>query len=201
MTAKKRFDNHIESCREALEIYKYLESSGNYKADFGLRYIWVASVSALDHYISEKIVECTTIDFSQNHYISEKLRHENIPMNKILQFHSISFSQAILEFRNMISLLVRFQTFQKSKDISRGMSYIWSHKGKWNLISKELLIKENIIKETLNNICSRRDLIVHNSDYDSVSGELKKCTYNDALECYIFIRKLVAAIDNVINNR
>ena len=57
--AKNKFDSHISQCSEAIAIYEFLEDHG-YNADFGLRFVWVASVSALDHYVTELVVEKAT---------------------------------------------------------------------------------------------------------------------------------------------
>jgi hypothetical protein len=73
--AKSKFDEHLAQCSEAIAIHEFLDGHG-YSADFGLRFVWVASVSALDHYVTELIVEKSTEHFSNGGQLSAKLLSE-----------------------------------------------------------------------------------------------------------------------------
>lgn len=196
-SAKKNFDNHIKQAYEAIEIYKHLKRSG-YSADFGLRFVWVASVSALDHYISEIIIEKSTEHFANNKKLSSKILNEGVPLQATMRLHNASPTQAIVEFRSIIDKTVRFRTFQKANDVSDGLSFIWDEQHKWNKISRELGIKNSTAKHKLNSIGYRRDSIVHNADYDNSTCLIRPCDPDDAFEALSYINQLVDTIEFLV---
>jgi len=195
--AKNSFDSHIEQCNEAVEIYKYLEANG-YIADFGLRFVWVAAMSALDNYVSELIIEKATKVFSNDGLLSNKLETESVPFGNILNFQSSTPAEATVAFRNLISNAVKFQTFQKADSVAAGLAYIWNEKHKWKFISDSMSMPMKSAKGKLNSICYRRDAIVHNADYDMASNKLRGCNLEDAMEASNFVTELVGTIDNLV---
>jgi hypothetical protein len=50
-------------------------------------------------------------------------------------------------------------------------------------------------RRKLNSICMRRDLIVHNADYNEATGDLTACCRVDAAEVVRYIADVVGAID------
>lgn len=197
--AKSRFDTHMAQCAEAITIYEFLEGH-RYSADFGLRFVWVASVSALDHYVTELIVEKSTEHFANGAPLSPKLSSEGVPISSLVAMHTIPVSQpqAVVEFRNIVRNAVRFRTFQKADDIADGLAYVWSEKHKWDKIAASVGVPPKILKRKLNGICTRRDLIVHNADYNEATGKPTPCIRADAKEVVTFIAKVVEEIDKHI---
>jgi len=122
--AKTSFDTHMAQCSESIAIYDFLVRSG-YSADFGLRFVWVASVSALDHYITELIVEKSTEHFANGSSLSPKLSNEGVPISSLMIMHTIPTLQvqAVVQFRNIVRNAVRFRTFQKADDVADGLVF------------------------------------------------------------------------------
>lgn len=195
--AKANFDQHIAQCAEAIQIYNFLRNH-RYSADFGLRFVWVASISALNHYISELIVEKSTEHFSNNMALSDRILSEGVPLSSIVQMSAASPAQAVVEFRKIISNAVRFRTFQKAADVADGLAFIWSEQHKWDVIGKSIGMKGKNLKFTLNSIANRRDKIVHSADYDESNGKITPCLVQDAQKTAIFIEKIVHTIDEII---
>lgn len=195
--AKNKFDSHISQCAEAITIYEFLEGHG-YNADFGLRFVWVASVSALDHYVTELVVEKATEHFSNGVELSAKLSSEGVPLASLQKMQAVSAAQAVVEFRTIVSNAVRFRTFQKADDVVDGLAYVWNEKHKWVKIAGSIGVPAQNAKRKLNGICTRRDLIVHNADYNEVTGELAPCIHSDAEEVITYVSKIVAAIDSLV---
>ena len=54
------------------------------------------------------------------------------------------------------------------------------------------------VRRKLNGICTRRDLIVHNADYNEATGDLTPCIRSDAEEVIAYISRIVAAIDRLV---
>lgn len=195
--ARNKFDSHISQCAEAITIYEFLEGNG-YNADFGLRFVWVASVSALDHYITELVVEKATEQFSNGAALSAKLSNEGVPLASLIKIRTASAPQALVEFKSIMSDAVRFRTFQKADDVADGLAYVWSEKHKWDKISKAIGVPAKSAKLKLNGICTRRDLIVHNADYNDATGDLTPCIRSDAEEVITYVSRIVAAIDSLV---
>lgn len=195
--AKNKFDSHISQCAEAITIYEFLEGHG-YNADFGLRFVWVSSVSALDHYVTELVVEKATEHFSNGIELSAKLSSEGVPLASLQRMQAVSAAQAVVEFRAIIRNVVRFRTFQKANDVVDGLAYIWNEKHKWDKIASAMSVPVKNAKRKLNGICTRRDLIVHNADYNEVTGELTPCIHSDAEEVITYVSNIVAAIDSLV---
>jgi hypothetical protein len=189
----------MAQCTEAITIYEFLEGHG-YSADFGLRFVWVASVSALDDYVSELIVEKSTEHFSNGTALSPKLSNEGVPISSLVTMHAIPAfqTQAVVEFRNIVRNAVRFRTFQKAEDVADGLAYVWNEKHKWDKIAASIGVPAKVAKRKLNGICTRRDLIVHNADYNEATGNLTPCIRTDAQEVVDYVAKVVEAIDNHI---
>jgi len=195
--AHDSFKSHISQSRDAIEIYEYLKPKG-YHADFGLRFVWVSVVSALDHYISQLIVERATEHFATGTPFSAKLLNDSVPISGLMKLYSANSLQAVLEFRTLISQNVRFRTFQKADDIADGLAMIWNESQKWSKISSLLGIKDKNARYKLNSIAYRRDLIVHNADYDESSGNLTDCKVEDAKEVVNYVSRVVEAIDHLV---
>lgn len=195
--AKTNFDKHVVQSFEALHIYQFLKDNG-YAADFGLRYVWVASISALDNYVSELIVEKAVEQLSNGETLSGRMLSEGVPLSSMISIQAASPTQAIVEFRKIVQQAVRFRTFQKANDVADGLSFIWNEPHKWNKISEVLGISNKPAKYKLNSIAYRRDGIVHNADYDDISGSLKPCSHADAHEALSYVCKVVSAIDELI---
>lgn len=195
--AKTKFDLHIAQCADALTIYEFLEGHG-YSADFGLRFVWVASVSALDHYITELVVEKATEQFSNGAVLTAKLANEGVPLDSLMKMRGTTAAQEVLEFRAIMGNSVRFRTFQKADDVADGLAYIWSEKHKWDKISGKMGLPTKSAKRKLNGICTRRDSIVHNADYNEATGDLTPCSRSDAEEVVNYVSKVVATIDGLI---
>jgi hypothetical protein len=195
--AKNNFDTHIGQCTEAIHIYEFLGGHG-YSADFGLRFVWVASLSALDHYISELIVEKSTEHYANGKQLSDKILNEAVPFSSMITMHGASPASAVLEFRTAIANSVRFRTFQKADDLADGLSFVWNEKHKWNKISDVIGIEGRSARRKLNSICYRRDAIVHSADHDETTHTLRPCNLNDAVEASGYVMQLVEVIDSLV---
>lgn len=198
MTAAKcEFDRHIAQCTEALAVYDFLHNQ-RYQADFGLRYVWVAAISALDHYVTQFIIEKATEQFDRKRPFTPKLLGLQLPVSAHLSMNGVTPAERIVEFRKQISLSLQFRTFQKADDVADGLAFVWNENDKWNKISKIIGLKSNNARHKLNSIARRRDLIVHNADYDPATGALLPCERTDAKTTVQFIQQLVQAIDIVV---
>lgn len=195
--AYNNFVSHIQECSEANGIYEFLSKHG-YRPHFGLRYVWVAAISSLDNYISELIVEKATENFSNGAALSSKLLNEGVPISAILKIQSATPVEAVSQFRDIMYQTVRFKTFQKAESVADGLSMIWNEENKWKKIAEVMKLSHKAARWKLNSIAYRRDLIVHNADYDVATGKLMDCNPDDAKEVYRFVAQLVEIVDQIV---
>ncbi|MEP1308260.1 HEPN domain-containing protein [Sulfitobacter sp.] len=197
--AKNNFSSHISQCDDAAKIYNFLVTKG-YAADFGLRFVWVAAISALDNYISELVVEKATEIYSNKGSLPKKLQAEGVPLEKVLEFQLSNPIEATMIFRKLITNSVKFQTFQSADGVASGLAYIWDEQHKWKRISEGMGMQLKPAKGKLNSICFRRNAIAHNADYDMSSNKLRDCKLEDAVAASEFVKELVNTIDDLVSS-
>ncbi|WP_050605502.1 hypothetical protein [Ruegeria sp. 6PALISEP08] len=196
--AKHNFDTHIKQCNEAIQVYEYLDGKG-YTADFGLRYVWVASISAMDHFVSELVIEKAIEQYANGLPLTPKMLNEGIPFDAALKIKNASSTQTVVEFKNAVENMVRYRTFQKADDVADGLAFVWGQKNKWKKISEAIGTTSESAKGVLNGIAYRRDVIVHNADYNSATGALYDCSLQDAKRAISHVSAVVGAIDGLVS--
>ena len=196
--AKGYFDQHISECTEALEVYKYLRQSG-YEASFGLRFVWVAAVSALDHYITQLVIEKGTEAIVNEEEGADRLFPLLVSMENALDLRDANPVEAALVVRRAIGEAVRYRSFQNANDVAAGLAYVWSEQHKWHQIAGEIEISSQVARETLNNIVNRRNVIAHNADFDEAIGSRTPVAPEDAETVINYLSNLVGAIDSLVD--
>jgi|SRR6056297_708459 len=195
--ARDQFLRHIADCDEALTIYDHL-SGGAYSADFSLRFVWVAAISSLDSYITDLIIEVASERFDKNLPQEAKLQSETCSFSSALSFVGLDRVRALLHFRHSLSERVRFRSFHYSKDVADGLAFIWNEKGKWDKIAAALGSDAKSVRETLDSIAARRNLIAHSMDFEPSLGRRLSVDRSDAVSIIEFMRQLVDAIDLIV---
>ncbi len=192
--AKLLFDSHLQECREAITLYEHFEKTSIYRADFNLRFVWIAAVSALDQYISQLILEVATEAYANKIALTPKLLSDGVLLSNALELRDANSVDLILIFKRILSECISHKSFQHPDKIAEGLSYIWSQKHKWQHIAGVLQITMDELKGTLESIVDRRNLIAHNADYDEARGEKLPVDKIQARE----VIKFLAAIASVI---
>jgi hypothetical protein len=193
--AKLLFDSHLEECREAIALYEHFEKTSIYRADFNLRFVWIAAVSALDHYVSQLILERATKAYANNEALTAKLLSDGVSLSSALELRGANSVDAILIFRRILSECIRYKSFQHPDKIADGLSYVWAEKHKWQYIAGVLGISLDHLKGTMENIVDRRNLIAHNADYDEARGEKLPVDKLQALEVVKFLASIADVIE------
>lgn len=192
---KALFDTQIAECREAIATYDYLEKISKYRADFSLRFVWIAAVSALDHYISQVIVEKSSDLFSNKKDLSLRIMAEMTPLSSAIELNRANDVDSVLIFKKVVSNFVRYRSFQYPDKVADGLSFVWDEKHKWQSIATAMGSSIEHVKGTLENIVDRRNLIAHNADYDEAIRGRLQVTLPNAVEVVDFMHRLVTEID------
>lgn len=193
--AKEIFDSHMLECRDSIALYGHLANEVRFKADFNLRFVWIAAVSAMDHYITKSIIDYATFYYGNNIPLKPKLLADLMPFSSAIELRSADRVNSIIIFRKIIENSIKYKSFQSPDKISDGLSYIWSQKQKWHYISSQIGIDEKYVKGKLSAIVDRRNVIAHNGDYNDFLAKKYEISQSDAEDVVEFISKIVGVID------
>lgn len=197
-SSKLIFDNHMAECQEAIALYEHIEKSAGFRAEFNLRFVWIAAVSAMDHYISQVILERCTYAYGNKLPLENKLLSDVITFSNALSLRNADPVESVLIFKKIVDGIVRYRSFQYPDKIADGLSYIWSEKHKWNYISAKMHLDTTSVKRKLSGIVDRRNLIAHSGDYDEALGRKLLVKKVDAEEVVSFIGKIVSIVDDAV---
>lgn len=193
-----RFDESIAECDDAITVHEYLANTSGFKADFNLRFVWIASISALDHFVTQAVLEIATNKYASGEFLSSKLRNELTSFEKATAFRGMNAIEATIHFRETLSTAIRYKSFHRADHITDGLAYIWTEKQKWQKISQEMGLEAKAAKEQLDAIVDRRNVIAHNADINDSSGNRYAVQIEDARKVASFTRQLAYAIRTLI---
>ena len=100
--------------------------------------------------------------------------------------------QRIIESR--INYVLKFMTFQDPKKISEALSYIWDEEHKWQTLATELGKRQEDVISQLKLYVDRRNMIVHEADYDMAIPGHRPISSSIAQDCISFIYSLARQI-------
>jgi hypothetical protein len=196
-SAKLLFDAHVAECREAVSTFDFMLSKAGFKADFNLRFVWIAAVSALDHYISQVILERATYAYGNKLPLQPKLLADVMSFGSAIELREADPIRSVVVFRSILDSCIRYKSFQYPEKIADGLSYVWQEKQKWHYIATKVGMSAEGAKKKLDAIVDRRNLIAHNGDYDEARGAKLPISKSDTEEVIKFTESIVAAIDSV----
>jgi hypothetical protein len=182
-------------CREAIALYDHLDRTTIYRPEFSLRFVWIAAVSAFDHYISQIILEKATAVFASSDTLTPKLMSDVISFSNAFELRRANAVDAIIIFRSILSNCIKYKSFQHPDKVSDGLSYIWAEKHKWQFIATQMGSTTDQVKAKLENIVDRRNSIAHNADYDEARQGKIPINVNDTREVVQFVGGIVEILD------
>jgi hypothetical protein len=225
--ALNQFIENIKTTQNLGKIYEYLKNDQKIPMDLSdlLRSQYVYAVSALDKFVHEIIRIGMLESFDGKR--AKTMAYENFTISAktmaIIQEKSIKKPAIIDEsndslpflyqpeglpsyyFEQEILLKHKTNAYQDPKKIADGLSLIWSEPYKWQKIAASItneqreVIKEDRVKQTLENIVQRRNQIVHEADINPLNNEKNDIELKDAGYSVAFIQKIGIAIFEKIN--
>lgn len=217
--AKKTFIECIDSTRRLFSIYDFLSErihlSPNEILDV-LRSQIVYSVSALDRFIHEIVRiglleifddrRVCTSKFKAQSFSAQSVKHimRSLKANKS-PITSDDLPENILN-KEISHKLITF-SFQSPEKIKDALSYIWTEPQKMAVLADKMNVEGNLIndkqkflEQQLELIVERRNQIVHESDFNPVTGERRNITRDEVKENIDFIERLGMAIFDEITS-
>lgn len=215
--AKNQFQENIQRIRELDAVYVHLTENQALGVDLSdlLRAEIVYAVSALDKLVHE-LVRMGMLEIFEGNRVPTKA-YDNFGLsNKVMQ-QIVKRVKEISEdgidnlqdtpgywFERHIVEVNKANSFQKPENITKALSLFWKEDHKWQKIATEMGMDERTLKNTLKEIVTARDLIVHEADIildpQSLSQEKQERRHNDTQENVNFIELLGLAIIRVVNS-
>lgn len=166
---KRAFNIFKESMNNTLicsALYEFLDNKIKPPLDYSdiLRWQWAQSVSAFDKLMHDLILQGMIDEFEGR--LPQTPKFNSFPLTT-KQFFIITSNHpsSSVEFSKIVSEYLEHLSFQASKKISEGLSFIWIEEHKWQKISHAMHKNENDVKTQMDLIATRRNQIVHQSDY------------------------------------
>jgi hypothetical protein len=163
-----------------------------------LRWRWVQSVSALDKFIHDVVKNGMIEIFHGNRPVTPKYQEFKIGLSTLMTMQTSELVDQVRILEQEIFKQNGHKAFQNPKNISDALSYIWNESHKWQSIAAKMLqpTNESDIKTKLNNICIRRNQIVHEGDCQSEMLPLQRQNIEkeDVDDVILFISNITEAI-------
>lgn len=206
MQALGVFEANLERSQELLRIHRKLwPRRPARKGDDLLRSVVVLTVSALDSYLHDAILDAGT-----RILVSCSKESRNPPGKVVEVFKDWSIEKALQlafrkrpdeEFRKVLAAHLRARSFQDAGGIQRGLALL-GLTDCWERLRRELHVKRSKdAKRFVQGFVTRRHNIVHEADrYKSKKyrGKLREITRPYANDCVRKMRRFVKSLDKLI---
>ncbi|SHK87581.1 hypothetical protein SAMN05720469_12150 [Fibrobacter intestinalis] len=201
-TAWNEFKNNIEDVKKIGAVYTQLvDIAPLMKEDLAdlLRTQLVNAISAFDRLLHEYVRIGLLRQLSGLAPLKKITKNFMIDSDSFLSLMNLGTSpqdlvtkQRIIESR--INYVLKFMTFQDPKKISEALSYIWDEEHKWQTLATELGKRQEDVISQLKLYVDRRNMIVHEADYDMAIPGRRPISSSIAQDCISFIYSLARQI-------
>lgn len=183
--SKGLFEDNINTLQESKTIVAFLKDQ-KVSIDYSdlLRWQWVQTVSAMDKFFHDLIIDGIAYRIAQN-----KLTN---------RISSTQFSFSLLSsLENSSDLVDKFvdklanYSMQNSRNIADSLSFVWPQKHKWTAICNSSNSSIDL-KVAIDLIASRRNQIVHQADFQNESLARSSISEADVVNCQKVVQKIVS---------
>ena len=207
-SAKLIFDKSIRELNDIQTIYDHLQSEYRLADEISdlLRLQLVNLLSAMDRFLHEIIRIGLGESFSGTRTITEKAKSFQVSLGTVVSMNLIASFPApqntqLYWVNNEIIVRLKHLSFQQSKNVSDGLSLVWSEPHKFQYLAKAMGCpgttdnqKAEYLRQTLDLLVERRNQIVHEADYD-VSIQCKRpITKNIVSDAIQFVSSFVQVV-------
>ncbi len=182
LKALELFKENIKDAKNLTSLYEYLEVTikSPFSFDDLLRSQIVYSVSAFDKLIHDVIRIGMVEIFTAKRQPTPKYEAESIPISTHIELLSATIPPKEYIFEQTVIKKLKVISFQEPEKVADGLSYIWNEKQKWQKIAIRMGMDDKTVKTKLKLIADRRNIIVHESDFNPTTH--KKYTISKS-EC------------------
>jgi len=159
-----------------------------------LRSCIVLSVSAIDHLIHELAIIGMCEIFNGTRVVTNKYNEFNITLGFM---SSINAVPPLITFESEIRRRLGWQTFQRPDKIKDAIA-LFNSIQLWQQVSATMADTEQNIKNRLNLIVDRRNMIAHEADIEPIYKTKRTISNADVTGTIDFIEKLGTTIYNLV---
>lgn len=171
LSSLRLFEKNIKDSSELLALFEFsTKQVPGMNFDDLLRAHLVYSLSAFDKLIHDLIKIGMVEIFLNRRPSTPKYLAEGISLEIHNRILSASIPPKEYYFENEIARKLSFLSFQDPNKVAEGLSFIWAHPHKWQLIADRMGEDQHTAKTTLKTIVARRNQIVHEADIDITTG-------------------------------
>jgi hypothetical protein len=194
--ACSQFATNIEEVRKTHLITTGINISNSPIVDTAnlFRSCVLLSVSALDHLIHELTIAGMKEIFNGSRTPTSKYNKHSVSLGFV---SAINSTPSMIVFESEIRKTLSWQTFQRPEKIKDAIS-LFSAIQLWQQISLYLNDSESNIKNQLNLIVDRRNMIAHEADIEPVFKTKRQISDSDVQRTIDYIDKLGNAIYSVV---
>ena len=202
ITAWNEFKNNIEDVIKIGAVYTQLvDKAPLMKEDLTdlLRTQLVNAISAFDRLLHEYVRIGLLRQLSGLTPLKKITKNFMIDSDSFLTLMNLGTSpqdlvekQRIIESR--INIVLKYMTFQDPKKINEALSYIWDEEHKWQTLATGLGQRQEDVVSQLKLYVERRNMIVHEADYDKTIPGRRPISFSIAQDCISFIYSLARQI-------
>lgn len=191
-----QFTTNIEEVRKTYLISTSLNVPTSSIVDTSsiLRSCIVLSVSAIDHLIHELTIVGMLQIFNGTRPFTNKYNNYNVSLGFM---NAISSAPPTITFESEIRRGLGWQTFQRPEKIKEAIA-LFSAVQLWQEIAIIMLDTEINIKNQLNLIIDRRNMIAHEADIEPIFKTKRIINDLDVITTIDFIEKLGTTIYNIV---
>lgn len=201
MTAILAFRASIEDSMRLRTLYDHCVNGLFLPGDYSdlLRMSLIYCMSALDKLIHDLVIHNMVETFANRRIATSKYRSETIS----LEHHAILTGAGIpppeIAFEGIIRSKIAHLSFMDPGKLADALSLIWDEDHKWQAIANAMSSDRLSVITELKNLYRRRNSIVHEIDWDPVTGAKMSIYPADAERAESFIRNLGEAVCQLVS--
>jgi len=194
--AFSQFSINIEEVRKTHLISTSLNMPSSSIVDTSsiLRSCIVLSVSAIDHLIHELTIIGMREIFTGARPVTTKYNSHNVSLGFM---NAITSTPPLVTFESEIRRSLGWQTFQRPDKVKDAIS-LFDSLQLWQQVALVMGATENGVKNQLNLIIDRRNMIAHEADIEPIFKTKRPISDIDVLTTIDFIEKLGTTIYNLV---
>lgn len=191
-----QFSTNIEEVRKTHLIATSLNMPSSSIVDTSsiLRSCIVLSVSAIDHLIHELTIIGMREIFNGTRPATTKYNSHNVSLGFM---NAITSTPPVVTFESEIRKNLGWQTFQRPDKIKDAIA-LFNSLQFWQQVALVMGDTENNIKNQLNLIVDRRNMIAHEADIEPIFKTKRPISDTDVSATIDFIEKLGETIYNIV---
>lgn len=191
-----RFEENINAAENLEPLYTYLcNNAENMDASYLLRSEFVLIVSALDTYVHMVTEDIIVNSFYDANLDTAELEVSLRKMKSIMMMTDENDKRGML--RNVVRNRLKKDSFQSPRSIEYAFGLIGIKKI-WTSIKDGMGMGCEDITNKLGLIVNRRNMIAHESDRNTITGELQTIDLPTVINCKEFIVRLVNQLETLL---